>query len=214
MSCKKNDTNRVLFFIKTTHQTPDSRNYNFSKLKIYFSGFRIYDHSGNPTLLKDVVLVKNTEDGFSFQFPNGNYHKLTFGFGLDSTLNSSDPTVFDATHPLSLEQDMYWGMIKYRFLVLEGSVDSSSSKTNSPNTPYSMHLGTDSIYQQITFIEQLIQGSNIEITLDLDQVFKHAADPYNPIDFSNQSTTSEIPKTIEISRNFVNGITIKQVIPN
>lgn len=214
-SCKKReDGNKVLFKFQIPSEMANGRNLSVSKLKIYFSNFMIYNDAGDSTLIKDVILVKNPEEGFSFVLPRGNYKKLVFDFGLNKILNSTDPTTISAAQPLSLEQDMYWGMIKYRFLVIEGNIDSTASKSSAPNTPYSIHLGTDTLWRQITFNDSLRNNTNIEIHLNLQDIFKHAADAYNPLDYGNQSTTSDIPQAISITNNFVNGITVQQVAPN
>src|SRR4051812_14764013 len=143
-----------VMFENLSGKTPVNRNYNIDIARLYLSHFELVDNSGNSMQVKDLLLANKDNDfdanSFSFNLPSATYTKLRFHFGLDPATNNSNPSSFNASHPLSLNQDMYWGMLKYRFIVVEGQIDSSAAKNQTPSNPFSMHLGTDTLYRTIT----------------------------------------------------------------
>ena len=208
-SCKKEQEVNVNFYIKETSKTANNRSYalELSKLKILFSNFKLTDNSSNDVIVKDVFLYKTSNSKFSFKIPEGNFESFSFSFGLDAATNNSIPTSFSAAHPLSVENGLYWDMLKYRFLVAEGNIDDSPLKNETPDAPFSMHLGTDTLYTTFTVTDVIYNGSSIDITMDLDKLFVLDSDPFQIINFSNHSEPSEISRGIQIKNSFVNGIT-------
>ena len=209
LSCKKeNDKVNVVFTIKSTNKTANGRSYKIddSKTRIFFSNFKYSDSSGAETVVKDVFLYKTNNNSFSFNFPKGNYTSFRFSFGLDKTTNNFVPMTFPASSPLSVEEGMYWDMLKYRFLIIEADIDDSSTKDQLPDSPFSMHLGTDTLYTEINVTDLPIKGSTLEIELDLDKLFVLDTDPFQIANFSNHCAPSEISRAVDIKNNFVPGI--------
>ena len=207
-SCKKHDDVTVSFTIKTSNKTPNNRPYLLSvaKTRMLFSNFKYIDKSGNEIPVKDVYLVTSATNNFEFKFPGGDYTKFKFSFGLDKTKNNSTPSSFSASSPLSVETGLYWDMLKYRFLILEGNIDNSVTKNQAPNTPFSMHLGTDTLYQEIIATNFPKSGDQLNITLDLDKLFVLDNDVFQLTNFSNHSEPSEIANGVAIRNSFVNSI--------
>ena len=207
-SCKKEETVTVQFTVKSTSKTPNGRNYaiDASKTKIFFSNFILADSAGNETEVKDVFLYKTSNNNFKFSFPEGNFTSMKFAYGLDRTTNNLTPMRFPASNPLSVEEGLYWDMLKYRFSVIEASIDNSVAKDQAPNAPFSMHLGSDTLYTEINVSTLPYNGSTLNIELDMDKLFVLDSDPFQIINFSNHSEPSEIARAISIKNAFVNGI--------
>lgn len=213
LSCKKESGQEVsvsVSFDNFTGKSDVNRSYNINTARLYLSNFQLVDNSGNAILVKDLILANSTNstNTFTFKMPSGNYSKFRFHFGLDHATNhNTDPATFDASHPLSLAQDMYWGMLRYRFIVVEGQVDSSAAKDQVPANPFSMHLGTDTLYREINKdIPSAMTAIAIHIDLKSLMVLDQPA--FDITNFSNHSSDSEIPKAIQITNNFVNSITV------
>jgi hypothetical protein len=212
VSCKKDKQEEVqvqVSFQNTSGKTPVNRNYSITAARLYLSHFSVVDSNGNETAVKDIFLAdKNSGNAFSFTLPYGSFSKLRYHFGIDPQTNhDADPASFDASHPLSLSHDMYWGMLRYRFIVAEGTVDSSASKNQTPANPFSMHLGTDTLYREITAnIGTIKRGSTIHITIDLAKLFPLDENDFYITNFSNHSEPSEIPAAIRIVENLMTGI--------
>ncbi len=198
----------VQFFLKSSGKTPFGRSYllDQAKTKMLFSNFRYIDNTGKETMVKDVFLYKNGDKGFSFKVPSGNFTSFRFSFGLDKATNNSTPSSFPASNPLSVETGLYWDMLKYRFLIVEGDIDDSPTKDNTPDAPFSMHLGGDTLYTEINLTDIPAKGTTMNIELDMDKLFVLDSDPFLITNFSNHSEPSEIARAVAIKNSFVNGI--------
>lgn len=209
-SCKKEKEKvDVEFTLKYTGKTPFGRNYvvDNSKTKILFSNFIFTTASGKDTLVKDVFLYRpGKSSSFSFTAPEGEYTSFRFAFGLDTAMNNKIPASFEASHPLSVETGLYWDMLKYRFLIVEGSIDNSATKDQTPNAPFSMHLGRDTLYQEILVSGVPRNGSKVTIELDEDRLMSLDSDPFKITNFSNHSEDADVPNIISIRNAFVNSI--------
>lgn len=208
VSCKKEDTVMVQFLLKSSGKTAFGRSYtlNPAKTKILFSNFKYIDNTGKETVVKDVFLYKNRDNGFSFKVPSGNFTSFRFSFGLDKPTNNSTPSSFPASNPLSVETGLYWDMLKYRFLIVEGDMDDSPTKDNTPDAPFSMHLGGDTLYTEINVTDIPAKGNTLDIELDMDKLFVLDSDPFLITNFSNHSEAGEVSRGIAIKNSFVSGI--------
>ena len=217
LSCKKeeNDVQVNISIENYPTKTSVNRNYTIDETRFYLSNFQLLDASGNATTIKDVMLVKSTVDNsFSFKIPSGDFTKFRYSFGLDKATNNSNPNSFDDQNPLSTKQDMFWGMLKYRFIVTEGKIDSSVAKNQTPAQLFSMHLGTDTLYRVITKDKRITKGSVINIRVNMNKLFVLDADSFNLNSFSNHSDVSQIPRAIKIVDSLVNGIVTDIDTPN
>lgn len=154
-----------------------------------------------------MFLFRSTHKGFTFKMPKGNFKTFKFYFGLDAATNNSIPMNFPASNPLSVESGMYWDMLKYRFLVVEGNIDNSPAKNQPPASPFSMHLGSDTLYTEIPVAVIPKNGKTVHISIDMRNLFVLDTDVFEISNFSNHSTTAELPKAISIKNNWINGIT-------
>ncbi|MDB5228679.1 MAG: hypothetical protein JWN78_2872 [Bacteroidota bacterium] len=207
-----------VMFENSSGKTSVNRSYNIDIARLYLSHFELIDNAGNTKPVKDLLLANKDNDfdanSFSFDLPSGTYTKLRFHFGLDPATNNSNPSTFDVSNPLSLSQDMYWGMLKYRFIVVEGQIDSSVAKNQIPANPFSMHLGTDTLYRQITSdLNSIKEGGQITIHIDLSKLFILDQNTFDITNFSNHSSTADIPNAIAITNNLTNAIHADIVYP-
>jgi hypothetical protein len=172
----------------------DGRRFFLQKLYIYLSDIIVVNSSGARFPVKEVFLYKWGADEFiTVNIPAGSYDSLIFGLGLSETLNNANPNAFPDNHPLSIAQDMYWPMLKYRFVVREGAGDTTLSKTGVVNFPLTYHLGDDELYRPIkrafSFIVEEGENRTINIPVELNAIFDG---PGGTIDmrthFSNHST--------------------------
>lgn len=216
-SCKKNEDKVTIQFSFTNNvgTTNANRAYNLdlTNTLILFSNFEYIDSLGNATKVKDVFLVKNNNTSFKFEVPNGNFTTFRFSFGIDTTLNNSLPSSYPASSPLSVETGLYWDMLKYRFLITEGNIDSSLAKNKIPNMPFSMHLGNDTLYSVINTHEVPMKGAIVNINLDMKSLMILDSDPFKITNFSNHSEASDIPNAVAIKNSFVNNINITTTYP-
>lgn len=219
-SCKKevDDVQVNIVIENSPNVTSVNRSYTIDETRFYLSNFKLLDANGNAFNIKDILLVKSGNDNtFTFKAPSGSYIKFSYSFGLDKVTNNSNPISFDDANPLSTKQDMYWAMLKYRFIVTEGKLDSSIAKDKTPTQPFSMHLGSDTLYRVIetdVLNKPITKGSVITITVNMNKIFVLDNNTFNITNFSNHSEAADIPKAITIVDSLVHGIRTDIFTPN
>ena len=219
-SCKKSTDTGISFFLESNINAAgsgDSVNgwaVHFSTFRWYISNVRYITASNDTVPLKDYYLYEfssgNVATLAEISSPGQLITKILLSVGLDKNLNNSNPVIFPSGHPLSLDKDMYWGMLKYRFLVTEGAIDSTASKTGPVNFPFSIHLGTDTLYRELSLPVSINGGTDVFIEADPKNLFDG---PEGILDirnnYSNHSSPLEIPAGIKLMNNFAAGIQIR-----
>jgi hypothetical protein len=192
----------------------NGRAVHFSSFRWYISNVRYVTASNDTISLKDYYLYEYSSGSVAtlaeINSPGQLITKILLSVGLDKDLNNSNPVTFPAGHPLSLDKDMFWGMLKYRFLVTEGAIDSTASKNGTVNFPFSIHLGTDTLYRELSFPVSINSGTDVFIDADPKNLFNG---PDGILDirnnYSNHSSPLEIPVGIKLMNNFAAGISIR-----
>lgn len=175
----------------------ENRNFNFSALRFYVNNISLVGVDDVVTESKSVFLYDLGKNEFDiyYNFPAGKYKAIRFGLGLDPTTNESNPNSFADDHPLSIEQGMYWDMLKYRFLVMEGNFDNSPTGTGTPNQPFALHIGTDAMYRTVEIFKsiEITDGNNeLDIPFEVNQILYTTGDTIKLTEhYSNDSNTPE-----------------------
>lgn len=182
-------------------------------MKMYVARTALVNSGNAATELKDVVLF-NYKNGSNLQVmdttPPGEYTSFKFIMGLDTTLNNSSPSSFPISHPLSTAQSMYWGMLKYRFVVMEGIIhDSTGKEIGSVSYHTGVNLSRAKISTQ-SFKVSDNQTTNILVKFDLEKVFTAAGNNIDPTaeTFTHSSPGIEYDIAKKVMDNFASGTTI------
>lgn len=114
-----------------------------------------------------------SNESFSGPLPDNHYIRLKFDAGLAPSLNDLNPNQFSQKYPLSRDTDMYWDMMKYRFVVFEGKL--GKSENSSFDFPFSYHLGGDDFLRSAELdINLNVSGDKklkISVNVNLDKFF-------------------------------------------
>ncbi len=164
-------------------------NFKLQLFRLYVSNITFIKMDGTEHLVKDVDIlspVKGDDNISTLNVPYGDYKSIRIGYGLNPEQNLSDPTSFPQTHPLSNYQSMYWPMINYRFLKLEGQ-----STQISTGTDYlvAIHPGKDALYKVRTYdlastLEVNSSSTNaLQVSFEINDIFDG---PAGVIDFSKE----------------------------
>lgn len=194
--------------------TVNGVNYQFRMdvMKMYLSRIKMTGTKQNYDI-EDVIFF-NYKNGSTFTLtdtiPAGEYNGFNFLAGLDSVHNNSNPSSFNINHPLSTAQSMYWGMLKYRFLVMEGIIyDASGKELNS----VSYHTGVDLV--KLSSTPKTIKADDqnpitIQVKFDLAKIFTASANTIDPTKevFTHSSPGSEYTLANKVMTNFVAGTTV------
>lgn len=182
-------------------------------LKFYISNVHLHFMQGGTVKIEDVLLINfNQSAGVEFliKAPIGTYNGISFGLGLDTQQNASDPSTFPATHPLSVLQNTYWTWAtKYRFIMLDGKGDGNGD--GNLNDLFSYHAGDDLLYNTLQFNTASFQVktkqiSTLEIKLDIDKVFFGSN---GILDFVTESSTHATnPTAFKFAGNFADALSV------
>lgn len=180
ISCKKNNNtlivsldlkvNNEVFETGKIYKDYDGRNIQFNAFKLYISDLEVSDNTSN--FFKDVLLFAAEKNDLAFAIlsPVLKGEKNVSGnLGLDTLYNNKNPVSFADSHPLSISQNMYWSMLKYRFLVIEGRIDTSSTKDKTPTFPFSYHIGSDTMLRSFSFNTT---NGELSIPIEILDIFK------------------------------------------
>lgn len=189
-------------------------NYKFELLKFYLSKMYLVKTDGSKVLVKDIEMIDFRKDkpnlSVGAKVEAGEYKEITFGIGVDSVSNVTDPSTYPNNHPLSLINGTYWDMgSQYRFLLIEGRLD--TMQTDSFNVPFVVHTGTNELYRTKTLAHyvKFTKGDNKVITIEID------VDKFlTGIDFEHKHVSHTIGGGFDIAKNiadnFVNSLSIKE----
>lgn len=142
--------------------------------------------------------------------PAGTYNGFSFLEGLDTAQNNSSPSSYTFGHPLSTAQSMYWGMLKYRFVVMEGVLyDASGKELNS----ISYHTGIDlvkAVNSAKTFTANDENPVNIQVKFDLLKVFTATGNTIDPTKetFTHSAPGAEYDLASKVMTNLLAGTSV------
>jgi hypothetical protein len=167
---------------------PQGFPYKVDEFKVYLSNIVFTNENGEPVSLQfekrpgaeqGVFLYwLGKNESFKGSLPEGRYTKVSFNLGLDPATNNLNPNQFAREHPLSRTTDMYWDMLKYRFLVLEGFADINSDSDF--DFIYTYHLGGDAYLRSVSIDMEMTVGSTgistLPLSFNIDRVFADGED--------------------------------------
>jgi len=139
-------------FIYETNYTDreDSVISYISRLQYYLSGFELSLENGELYELRDIYVLASANISEyvldSNYISTSNIDSLKFDLGVDALANHEDPTQYDDSHPLALQEpSMHWGWSAgYRFIALEGKGDANGDSI--PESIFEMHVTGDDKY--------------------------------------------------------------------
>jgi len=154
-------------------------NVQLEQFKFYLSDIKLVKEDGSFVELSEIELFDfiNDQKSKTFTIPEGNYSGLKYSWGVPVELNGTnnpdfDPLIYDADHPLNLDNAMYWGWSPgYRFVIFEGRYDLTPATTNDIMEGFSIHVGKDTTYYPVSALNipfNFQQNQNVEINLDVD----------------------------------------------
>lgn len=141
--------------------------FQVTRLEYYIAEIKLTYDGGMDTTIQDFWVlvdpsnVTNTTLG-TFNFTT--LESVSFGVGVQSSVNHLDPSSYAANHPLSPKSpSMHWGWTAgYRFVAMEGTAASKSDI-------FQIHALGDGNYQiQTIQTAGKTQGSDLVIDLDAD----------------------------------------------
>jgi hypothetical protein len=167
---------------------PQGFPYKVDEFKVYVSKFVFTNENGDPVGLQfekrpgaeqGVFLYwLGKNESFKGFLPEGRYTKVSFNLGLDPAINNLNPNQFDREHPLSRNTDMFWDMLKYRFLVLDGFAD--INRNSNFDFIYTYHLGGDAFLRTVSIdLDMTVEAAGsitLPLRFNIDRIFANGED--------------------------------------
>jgi hypothetical protein len=150
------------------------RKIKFTRAQMYLSGFMAMSASFEKVY--DKHLLVTVEDNATFSIGSlvseVSVTDFSLAIGVDSIYNHIDPASFLADNALSANQENFghWGWNPgYKFLVLEGMMDSTMAMNGAVSHPFVYHLGFEEAYKSFTIATDFTSdGTNEVVELNVD----------------------------------------------
>lgn len=211
---------------EVVYENIQGRKYYLDRFDLYISNIILIDGEGNEELLSDVELFDMTEPGANktdhgdgvfkaFQVDAGTYKGVRFSIGVPDSLNLLDPATYGENHPLSTFNNMHWSWAAgYRFMVLEGKIDSSLTADGSAIAkPLVYHTGLNSLYRTVEYAlpeHSFIIGEKEElqfiIEIDLNRFFYTQTDTLDMVDQNITHTMPEGSEEYQIAKTITDNM--------
>ena len=196
--------------LNTTVSTDDGRNLQFSKVKFYFSNVGMNSSDG-------MVDIADSRDQFKVgqmmydmgEVAAGSYTGIYFNVGLDSTTNFTDPSTWPDDSPLSSANPdyEYWSWASgYKFIVIEGVIDTSAALTGTMDFPFEFHIGSNNLIRDVEVNSAFNIADGESYTFDMMVNVKNF---FNGIDLGSDNIThtmDNMPLAVSVADNIVNSI--------
>ena len=194
----------------------DGNAVSITRVQYYLSGFDLtHDGAQTTNLPNTYILASGNITDYSLGTATlTNLESINFDLGIDATTNHLDPSIYNGSNPLAIQSpSMHWGWAAgYRFLVIEGKVDSDDDGT--PDKTFQFHVVADDDYlTPVTSIstEGTENGTELDINVDVniaDWVYnvdlitagsKHGVFPVNGTVMANTNTYTVFSANIGLS---------------
>jgi len=179
----------------------NDRSYYITRFDMYISDITLIEENGNERVLSSVELFDLTNPGLTkvahgdgtfvqFEVPAKRYKGVKFSIGVPDSLNNANPSSFPPDHPLGTLTAMHWSWATgYRFMVLEGKIDSS---LNADGLAFEKdivyHTGLDTLYRTMSYTEDehaftVPQNDELQfvVEMDLNRLFYNDQDTINMV---------------------------------
>ena len=184
------------------------------KLMLYISEIKLVDNDGQSHDFAGIFYVdaSNGTSSFTASIPEGNYSRLDFAIGVPQSMNGTqnpefDAALYNANHPLSLNNGMYWTWnTGYRFVLIDGRCNTDPQVDEEFETLVSIHTGKEYCFRNTSrnLNYTAIKDGTGKITLTFD-VHGFLASPDDVIDIAidNQSHGTNEALANRVSDNVI-----------
>ena len=143
----------------------------FDRLEYYLHINSLINHDGETTNLSDKYLLVNpSQNHYNIgSYEISNVSTLIMNIGVAPEINHDDPSLWDASHPLSPQiPSMHWGWAAgYIFVALEGMIDENQDGIFETVIQY--HSVDDSYYSEIIITDAVVEtDTSIEFYLNVN----------------------------------------------
>ncbi|MFN3874701.1 MAG: MbnP family protein [Flavobacteriales bacterium] len=199
------------------YRAPGDIRFMAEMLRFYLSDIRVVAADGSDAPLSQVKLIDLGNGPMTIEMaaPAGTWLGLRAGLGLPHDLNHTDPVLYGADHPMSVNTGMYWTWASgYKFILFDGRFNPDPASTAPLLSAFSVHTGMDTCYTTLDLFPALPfsteRGEATGLTLRV-AVDGFLQTPEETIDVvtENQAHGSNYPLALKLTRNAKRSISIE-----
>lgn len=178
----------------------------FTRMNYYLSNVVAVKQDGSSELISDITLYDLAIDGDKFritgEIPIGDYKHIRFDLGVREDYNLKDPATYPSSHPLSINNNMYWGWsTQYIFSKIEGF-----EIENNDTASFVIHTGTQDLYRPNISIANAFAvtnaGGEVEIEMDLHSLLYQTEYDFNLTQDGQSHTVDNLSLAVQFMDNF------------
>lgn len=202
--------NGNVFALGQEYTNAAGRKFNLSTAKFYVSGVEMEEEGMTTprTFANKYLLVSGDNMQYSMgEVMPGHFEGLSFNVGIDSAANHSDPSTYEAGHPLAPQNpNMHWAWSSgYIFIRIEGMVDTTNAANGPASFPFEFHIGMDNMLRNVNLakhfhIEEGSTSNELMIMVDWSRFFDN-------LDWQTENsshTMDNMPAAMKIANNVAN----------
>jgi hypothetical protein len=187
----------------------------FTDIRFYLTSLR---NSSSKSLIQ-AALFDYRENGIELFKVSGkpsDFPSISGFFGVDSTLNHDDPTIFETTNPLNIliANDMHWDWNPgYIFLKIEAKVDTLSDGIDNFNHYVVFHVGADAWLQKLNLTDLVWSQSGqhtylLSLKLDMQKFLQNGDRTIDvKTEYSSHSIAGEETLSLKVIQNLRDALT-------
>ena len=212
--------NGQYFALDTFNTDPSGRVFSFVDCMFYLSNITLVKTNNETVNVSAVNLFDLGNPALQSVTLNniatGDFKAITYGCGVDSVQNNTNPSDVALSSPLNANYDypatMYWPMLKYRFEVLDGVWDTAILPIMRNAVSY--HVGGNAYYTNgqanQSFSVCCGQTTTLTLNLDLYKIFNGSKDTLNVVTEPGTQSSSADPPIIAttFANNFSHAFTL------
>ena len=195
----------------------DGRSIKFTYYGVYLSNLSFLEKDlddTQPWSDQDVMLLRNNEFEINASYLNkSDITEIHFDIGVDTAIYDQDPTTSDLITddcPLAIQvPSMYWGWAGgYRFISIEGEVDTSATMDGSAMVPFAFHCGLPANLKSLSLPFNGLNDNKSIIDLSMSLDFEVLLDEVSFTSGDLIIHSGMHPTTVKIMNNSVSAFEI------
>lgn len=186
-------------------------------LKIYWSDVQLINGlESMPVSRIELFDLQNGPFTRDWKVAPGTWTGLRTGIGVPEDLNHTDPALYGADHPLSINNGTHWGWAAgYIFVTFGGRYDPDPASTAPLEVfAYGLHTGMDTCYATVDLIPVLPitiaedSVTNVTVRVAVDEFF-HSN--FGTIDLATEFSShgNNVPLAMKLTRNVLESMEIE-----
>lgn len=160
-------------FVYGNTYTINGLDVRIDQIRFYMTELEVTIDDAPQTFDKQFIVTETSGDQTAGEALVGTLSKVAFNIGVPEALNNADPALLPSDNPLSADSPniQHWSWTAgYKFLVIEGAVDTNADGTFDIDTEsMSIHCGFNDNLKRIELnADQSIDKENNELHLEFD----------------------------------------------